>query len=78
MQAGALRRHPAQSPRRGLIPFRTHDAGKIRAVIDDLKAFQKTHVLGGLSVGSPFSVFAIDPARLCDAVRATVMDLKAG
>ena len=33
-----------------LIPFRTHDAGKIRAVIDDLKAFQKTHDLGGLSV----------------------------
>ena len=33
-----------------LIPFRTHDAGKIRAAIDDLKAFQKTHDLGGLSV----------------------------
>ena len=33
-----------------LIRFRTHDAGKIRAAIDDLKAFQKTHDLGGLSV----------------------------
>ena len=32
-----------------LIPFRTHDASKIRAAIDDLKAFQKTHDLGGLS-----------------------------
>ena len=28
----------------------TPDAGKIRAAIDDLKAFQKTHDLGGLSV----------------------------
>ena len=56
----------------------TPDAGKIRAVIDDLKALQKTHVLGGLSVGSPFSVFAIEPARLSDASRATVMDIKAG
>ena len=33
-----------------LIPFRTQEAGKIRAAIDDLKAFQKTHDLGGLSV----------------------------
>ena len=33
-----------------LIPFRTHDAGKIQAAIDDLKAFQNTHDLGGLSV----------------------------
>ena len=33
-----------------LIPFRTPDVGKIRAAIDDLKAFQKTHDLGGLSV----------------------------
>ena len=33
-----------------LIPFRKHDAGKIRAAIDDLKAFQKTQDLGGLSV----------------------------
>ena len=31
-----------------LIPFRTSDAGKIRAAIDDLKAFQRTHDLGGL------------------------------
>ena len=33
-----------------LIPFRMHDAGKIRTAIDDLKAFQKTHDLGGLPV----------------------------
>ena len=33
-----------------LIPFRTHDAGKIRAAIDDLKAFQKSHSLRGLPV----------------------------
>ena len=29
-----------------LIPFRTHDTAKIRAAIDDLKAFQKTRDLG--------------------------------
>ena len=33
-----------------LISFRMHDAGNIRAAIDDLKAFQKTHDLGGLPV----------------------------
>ena len=33
-----------------LIPFRTPDAGKVRAAIDDLKAFQKTHDLGGFPV----------------------------
>ena len=33
-----------------LIPFRTHDAGKVRAAIDDLKAFQRTLDLGGLPV----------------------------
>ena len=33
-----------------LIPFRTPDAGKIRAAIDDLKAFQKTHDLEGRPV----------------------------
>ena len=33
-----------------LIPFRTPDAGKIRAAIDDLKAFQKTCEPGGPSV----------------------------
>ena len=32
------------------IAFRTHDAGKIRAAIDDLKAFQETHDLRGPSV----------------------------
>ena len=32
-----------------LIPFRTHHAGKIEAEIDELKAFQKAHDLGGLS-----------------------------
>ena len=39
---GALRHHPAQSPPIAeLIPFRMHDTGKIRAAINDLKAFQK-------------------------------------
>ena len=33
-----------------LIPFRTRDAGKIRAAIDDLKAFQETCEPGGPSV----------------------------
>ena len=33
-----------------LIPFRMPEAGKVRAAIDDLKAFQKTHDLGGLPV----------------------------
>jgi prevent-host-death family protein len=33
-----------------LIPFRERDSGKIRAAIDDLKAFQQAHSLGGLSV----------------------------
>jgi prevent-host-death family protein len=33
-----------------LIPFRTTDPDQVQAAIDDLKAFQKTHSLGGLSV----------------------------
>jgi prevent-host-death family protein len=33
-----------------LIPFRKRDPDKIRAAIDNLKAFQTTHSLGGLSV----------------------------
>ena len=33
-----------------LIPFRERDSGWIRDAIDDLKAFQKTHSLGGISV----------------------------
>ena len=33
-----------------LIPFRQRDAARIRAAIDGLKEFQKTHSLGGLSV----------------------------
>ena len=33
-----------------LIPFRSTDSGKVQAAIDDLKAFQATHSLGGLSV----------------------------
>lgn len=33
-----------------LIPFRKRDPEKIRAAIDDLKAFQEAHSLGGLSV----------------------------
>jgi len=33
-----------------IIPYGKRDHGKICAAIDDLKAFQKTHSLGGLSV----------------------------
>lgn len=33
-----------------LIPFRPRDADRIRAAIDGLKEFQKTHSLGGLSI----------------------------
>jgi len=33
-----------------LIPFRKRDPDKIRAAINNLKAFQKTHSLGGVSV----------------------------
>ena len=33
-----------------LIPFRERDSGRIRDAIDGLKAFQKTHDLGGISV----------------------------
>ena len=33
-----------------LIPFRKSDPDKIQAAIDDLKAFQKSHSLDGLSV----------------------------
>lgn len=33
-----------------LIPCRPRDSGGIRDAIEDLKAFQKTHRLGGLSV----------------------------
>ena len=33
-----------------LIPFRTADPDQVQAAIDDLKAFQATHSLGGLSV----------------------------
>ena len=33
-----------------LVPFRKRDSDKIRAAIDSLEAFQKTHNLGGLSV----------------------------
>ena len=33
-----------------LIPFRKRDPEKIRAAIEGLKAFQKAHSLGGLSV----------------------------
>ena len=33
-----------------LIPCRPRDGGRIRDAIEDLKAFQKTHRLGGLSV----------------------------
>jgi prevent-host-death family protein len=33
-----------------LIPFRRRDTDRIRAAIDGLKEFQRTHSLGGLSV----------------------------
>lgn len=33
-----------------LVPYQQRDPQVIRAAIDDLKAFQKTHSLGGLSV----------------------------
>ena len=33
-----------------LIPFRERDSGRVRDAIDDLKAFQKTHSLGGITV----------------------------
>ncbi len=33
-----------------LIPFRSTDADKVQAAIADLKAFQATHSLGGLSI----------------------------
>ena len=33
-----------------LIPFRKRDPEKIRAAIENLKAFQKAHNLGGLSI----------------------------
>ena len=33
-----------------LIPFQATDPGQVQAAIDDLKAFQRTHRLGGLSV----------------------------
>ena len=32
-----------------LIPYNPRDAGRIRAAIDNLKAFQETHSLAGLS-----------------------------
>ena len=38
------------NPMAELIPFRKRDPDKIRAAIEDLKAFQKSHSLGGLSV----------------------------
>ena len=33
-----------------LIPFRSSNTAKVRSAIDDLKAFQETHSLDGLSV----------------------------
>ncbi len=33
-----------------LVPFRPTDPDKVQAAIDDLRAFQRTHSLGGLSV----------------------------
>ena len=37
-------------PAAELIPFRTRDTGTVRSAIEFLKAFQRTHSLGGLSV----------------------------
>ena len=51
VQAGerfVITRH--KRPVAELIPFRERDSGGIRAAIDDLKAFQKTHSLGGITV----------------------------
>ena len=51
VQAGerfVITRH--KRPVAELIPFRERDSGGIRAAIDDLKAFQKTHSLGGTTV----------------------------
>ena len=50
------------------IPFRTHDAGKIRPAINELKAFQKAHDLGGLSVRQMIE----EGRRYCD-VRARLL-----
>ncbi len=41
-----------------LIPYRPNDANEVRAAIDTLKEFQKTHSLDGLSVRQ-----AIEEAR---------------
>ena len=43
-----IRKHG--NPVAELIPFRKRDPEKIRAAVEDLKAFQKAHTLGGLSV----------------------------
>jgi len=32
------------------VPYRQREPEKIRAAIDNLKAFQQTHSLGGLSI----------------------------
>ena len=39
-----------QRPVAELIPFRPHDAGKVREAIAGLQAFQETHSLDGVSV----------------------------
>ena len=33
-----------------MVPFRQRDSAKVQSAINDLKEFQKTHSLGGLSV----------------------------
>ena len=51
VQAGAQFVIPKHNrPVAELIPFRQRDTVRIRAAIDGLAAFQKTHSLGGLSV----------------------------
>lgn len=39
-----------QRPVAELIPFRPHDAGKVREAIASLQAFQETHSLSGVSI----------------------------
>ena len=51
VQAGerfVITRH--NQPVAELIPFRERDSVSVRDAIEDLKAFQKTHSLGGTSV----------------------------
>ncbi|MCY3877541.1 MAG: type II toxin-antitoxin system prevent-host-death family antitoxin [Rhodobacteraceae bacterium] len=33
-----------------LVPFRSHDSGKVRTAIEALKRFQRTHSLDGITI----------------------------